>query len=228
MKRAIINLVTPGRYEVGQKRLIETIREHGNFDGDVLTWVGEDKVGARLHHVSPYGFKVFAFFEALRQGYEQILWVDASVYCIADVTPVFDHIDKHGYIMQEAGHMVGTWTNDKTLKHFALTRDQAMQMPMYGNAGFLGLNFNDQRALEFLERWAAAERADMFKGQWHNKANTESLDKRCEGHRHDMCCGSIIAHRLGMEFQKGDEWLQYKSPTETPMNDTIIFGAQGV
>ena len=55
----------------------------------------------------------------------------------------------------------------------------------------------------------------MFKGSW--------ID-----HRHDMTCGSIIANRLKMKFQSGDEWLSYSPVNEKPKNETIIFHASGI
>jgi hypothetical protein len=180
------------------------------------------------HHDNPYAFKVYAFKEAIRRGYETILWLDASVYCEKSPIPVFEHIEKHGYIMQEAGHLVGTWANDKALAYYGISRDEAMQMPMYGNAGFLGLSVHNAKAMKFLNMWDEAQLAGLFKGRWSNEAKTESEDERCKGHRHDMSCGSIIANILKMEYVSGNEWLQYKAPNEPAANETIIFGGQGI
>jgi hypothetical protein len=103
-----------------------------------------------------------------------------------------------------------------------------MNMPMYGNAGFLGLSVNSEIAMDFFDQWHKASVDGIFKGAWSNHNKTESKDERCKGHRHDMVCGSIIANQLKMEYVPGDEWLQYKAPTDQAINDTIIFGAQGI
>jgi hypothetical protein len=199
------------------------------WGGDLLFFTDTDQLqGCPTHNENPYAFKVYAFKEAIRRGYESILWLDASVYCEQSPLVVFEHIEKHGHIMQEAGHLVGTWTNDKALAYFNINRDEAMQMPMYGNAGFLGLNVHSKRAMEFLYNWDLSQRKGAFCGAWNNTNNSESNDERCKGHRHDMSCGSIIANQLKMDYVKGDEWLQYKPMSEAPMNDTIIFGAQGI
>jgi hypothetical protein len=225
IKRCVINLAS-GRYWKGQLRLMETL--NFNWGGDLLFFSEESQLNAPPHLDNPYAFKIYAFREAIRRGYNSILWLDASVYCEKNPKSVFEHIEREGYIMQEAGHLVGTWCNDHTLNYFGLTRDEAMEMTMYGNAGFLGLSTYSEKAMMFLDMWEASMKAGCFKGAWNNGNKTESNDERCKGHRHDMTCGSIIANRLGMVYQSGNEILQYKAPNDLPNNDTIIFGGQGI
>jgi hypothetical protein len=80
----------------------------------------------------------------------------------------------------------------------------------------------------FLDMWEQSMNAGCFKGAWNNGNLSESEDERCKGHRHDMTCGSIIANKLGMVYQSGNEILQYKEQKEPAMNDTIIFGGHGI
>lgn len=210
--KCIINLAT-GSYVKGQDRLRDSLQETG-YKGELLTWTSESQIGAPLHVENPYAFKITSFREAERQGHRFVLWVDASVWAIKDVHPIFDHIAKHGYIMQEAGHNCGNWANDKCLEYFGITREEASKMLMYGNAGFLGLDLWDAYGKTFLLSWEKAMKAGAFKGDWSN-------------HRHDMVCGSIIANQLHMEYQKGDEWMVYAKP-EDEVNETIILKAQGL
>ena len=86
---------------------------------------------------------------------------------------------------------------------------------MYGNAGFLGLDFETGIANHFFLEWNAAMMNGAFRGDWSD-------------HRHDMTCGSIIANRLGMKFQSGNELLEYAGPDDPVKNNTIIFKAQGI
>lgn len=197
----------------GLARLGESLREH--FEGDFLGFIGESSVGAPLHTENPYAFKVFAIARAIELGYTEILWLDTSVVAVANLEPVFKEIAENGYIMQEAGWMVGRWCNDFTLEYFGTNRETAMQMPMYGNAGLLGLNFNSQIACSFFKRWVESMENNCFKGSWDN-------------HRHDMSAGSIIANKLGMKYKKGDELLEYAAPGSKPKNNTIIFQAEGM
>lgn len=223
-KNAIINVAT-GRYIHGQSRLAKSIQ---GMDMDFHGFTSEQQINAPPHTSNPYSFKTHAFRWAFAQGhYENVLWVDASVWAIKDVAPIFEHIIEHGYIMQHAGHMVGRWTNDRALYHYGIDRDDAMKMPMYGNAGFLGLSIESNTAMDFLNEWHKSSMSGMFRGAWTNKNGSESLDARCDGHRHDMSCGSIIANQLNMDYQSGDEWLAYASPDDA-VNDSIILKAQGM
>lgn len=213
-KKCIISFANErGRYKESLSRLEESLK--GNYDGDFLGFIGEESVGSPKHLDNPYAFKVYCWLKAIEQGYTQILWIDSSCFAIKNLNPVFDVINKEGYIMQEAGHLVGTWTNDKTLEYFGITREQAMTMPMYGNAGFLGLNIKKQPAMDFFFRWWDSMLGGCFKGSW-------------DDHRHDMSCGSIIANQLGMKFKPGDEWLQYAGPEDKAINDKISIFAQGM
>lgn len=228
MRKVIVNLAT-GRYLVGQARLRETLMRTG-YDGDMLFYTSEGDMGAEPHHENPYAFKIQGFRRAMEAGYDLIMWLDASVTALKPVQPVFDIIANQGFVMQQAGWWVGTWANDFSLNYFKITREEAMRMEMYGNAGFLGLNVHNPTAMEFLNRWEASAKDGAFKGAWTNLNNSESMDRECRGHRHDMTCGSIIANQLGMNkfYLRGDEWLEYNAPGAHPRNETIIFQAQGV
>jgi hypothetical protein len=225
MKKAIINF-SNGRYIIGQDRLKQSLIAHG-YDGDFIGWQNEQQIGAPPHKANPYAFKTFGFQKAFDMGYDMVMWLDASVVAVANTQPIWDKIENEGYIMQYAGHMCGTWTNDNALRYFKVTRDKAMHYGMYGNAGFLGLNKHDEKAMDFFTQWHQASKVGAFIGNWDNKTFTESRDMRCKGHRHDMSCGSIIANQLKMDMVEGDKWLHYAPPTQQP-KDGVILHAQGV
>ncbi len=227
LKTAIVSFANnAGNYKRGMDRLSDSLC--GRFDGDFLGFIGEEGIGAPLHSENPYAFKIYAIERAIEAGYEQIFWADTSCYAIAPVEPVFDKIKKDGYIIQEIGHYVGTWTNDFTLNYFNITRDEAMTMKCYSNGGIFGLDFKNPIAAEFFRQWKEAMLAGCFKGYWTNDNNTESDDDRCKGHRHDLSCGGIIANKLGMVGVPGNEWFQYAGPDDALNNDTIIFKLQGL
>lgn len=207
-------------------RLVESLRY--NWDGSLIAFIGEETCGAPKHEDNPYAFKIYAIEKALEAGYTQILWVDSSCYAVQPIQPIFDHIDKEGYIMQDAGHFVGTWTNDTALSYFDLNRDEALTMRCYGNAGFLGLDFETEIARKFFYEWKESMLAGMFKGAWTNNDKSESQDERVRGHRHDMSCGSIIANRMDLVLQSSHEWLQYAGPYDKILNDKIYFKAEGL
>lgn len=224
MRKAIVNLSTL-RYAKAQYRLSESLKNR--TDAEVLLYQSERQVGSPMHHINPYAFKIYAIEEALRQGYTQILWLDSSCYAIKEIQPVFDIIDQEGYFMEWSGHWAHHWSNDKSLEYFEVTRDEAMDIPLF-SAGFLGLDFTNDRTKTFFSLWKEAMLAGIFKGEWTNNNKTESQDVRCLGHRHDLTCGGIIAHQLGMKHHKGDNLFQYAKPTDTPESESIVFYLQGI
>lgn len=226
-RKCIISLANNrGNYYAALERLEKSLE--GKFDGTFIGYRDEESVGAPKHEHNPYAFKLFCFADAIRQGFNQILWLDSSVYAIRDVSPVFDIIDREGYIMQEAGCFVGEWCNDRGLDAFKWSRDKAMTKLCYGNAGLLGLDIGRGIPESFLTMWGSAMMAGLFRGAWDNSTRSESSDPRCKGHRHDLVIGSIIANEFGMKYQKGNEILQYAAPDDQPHNDTIVFFAQGL
>jgi hypothetical protein len=202
-----------GNYLRAMHRLETSLQN--NFNGKFIGFTGEASIGAPLHTDNPYAFKVYAFKKALELGYKKILYLDSSVYAVANVQPAFDLIERDGYIMQEAGQYCRDWTNQNALDYFAITREDLGYQVMYGNAGLLGLNFDTEIANHFFQAWESAMLSGAFKGSWSD-------------HRHDMTCGSIIANRLGMKFQSGNEILEYAGPEDPVKNNTIIFRAQGM
>lgn len=219
---------TKNNYVKSLERLNESLRS--NFDGDFISWIGEGALGAPLHVDNPYAFKIYAFRKAKDLGYKNVLWLDSSVYAIKNVQPVFDEIKRDGFIFQEAGHFVGNWSSDSVLKYYGITRDEAMEMRMIGNAGFLGLNFEMGRPIAFLDKWSKAMENGLFKGAWNNNDKSLSEDERCFGMRHDMTNSSIIINQMGLYplAKSAEEWLQYATPFQATMNDTIVFKAWGL
>jgi len=192
-RRCIVNFANGGGwYERGQQRLLKTCAEF--FKGDVVVINNYEQIGSPTHQENPYAFKVYAIEHARKQGYNSILFVDSSMYPVKDVGPVFDYIEKTGYLMQQAGHMVDRWCNDNCREYFKLSAEESKPMIMY-SAGFTGLDFTNPLAVKFFEEWKAAAEAGAFKGDWSNM-------------RHDMTCGSIIAQRLGMSFESKN-WFSY-------------------
>lgn len=224
-KRAVISFANQnGNYYQALARLGDSLK--GRFEGDFIGYIGEKSIGAPLHSEIPYAFKIHAINCAIQHGYEQILWLDSSVYAIRPIDHLFDIIGEQGYLMQDSGWHIGEWTNDHSLDTFKISRDEAMTMKCYGNAGLLGLDTTNKTAIKFLALWGYY--SELFKGDWNNHDNSESNDPRCKGHRHDMSIGSIIANKMGMKFHPFTEILQYAAPDTEPVNDTICLFAQGI
>lgn len=213
-KRAIVNLATGETYINAQKRLKESLVD--KFDGDCFFFTSEKEVGAPLHKDDPYAFKIYAIEKVRELGYNQILWLDASLVAVKDVSPVFDWMTEKGIFMEEAGHYAGSWTNNNTLKYFDLTREDAMKMPMF-SAGFCGMDFRQGVSKEFFAEWKESMLNGCFKGEWKD-------------HRHDMSAGSIIANKHGLNklYSHGGQFFAYIGPGYEKPLDTVVFHLLGV
>jgi hypothetical protein len=227
-KNCIISFAnSKGNYVKALSRLSESLRN--NFDGTFLSWIGEESLGAPLHSENMYAFKIYAFNAARKAGYTNILWVDSSCFAIRNVHPCFDEIEANGFLFQESGFFASEYINDKALDYFGVTREQAREIKLVGNAGMLGLNFDMGLPKVFFDKWEQAMLDKIFIGEWHNNDKTESKSDECKGHRHDMVSG-IILHQMGLShlMKRGDEWLQYATEFQETANSTIIFKASGL
>jgi len=211
--KAIVNLAT-GSFRAGQTRLVNSLK--GNFDGHVFTFQSEHQINSPQHSENPYAFKIFAIEHLRKLGYDQILWLDASVFAIKPVQPVFDWIETNGVFMEAAGHYAGTWCPENVREYFGISRTSVNKMPMF-SAGYTGIDFTNPVGVKFFEAWAKAMRAGMFKGSWSN-------------HRHDMTCGSIVANLqlLDRTYSPGGNFFAYIGPLYGEPGQNAIFHVQGI
>lgn len=203
MRTCIIDLAVDKWYPRGQRRLADTLAKQG-YTGDLILH-SSYPAGCPTHQEVPYGFKPHLIEAARQQGYEVVLWLDASMMAIRHPAPVFEHILVHGHLFEATWEDVsrqpwklGQWSTDAFLVHHGVTRDEAMQIPLF-SAGFTGLDLRRERSQEFLRQWLALSGDGIsFHGPWYDKG----ADPRYQGHRHDMSAGALLAHRMGMEVTR--------------------------
>lgn len=209
----IVNFSTK-EYAKGQKRLANSLNGYKSLMFDKY-----EAIGSPTHQDSPYEFKVHAIKTAMASSPDSIiLWCDASLYRVGDLKIIEEIILKDGYFMTEAGHYVGRWTNQFTRDYFRLTEQELKQgeggITMF-SAGLLGLDSAAPHAMEFLSRWEQAAKAGCFKGSY-------------EDHRHDMSSASIIAKRMGMNYQRGGQHMAYIGPGYSQPEKDVVFLCQGM
>ena len=180
--RAIVNVAVGKWYPQGQQRLRRSLIDAG----DTTERIFLKRFPGKSHQQTPYGFKVDAFREAQRRGYEQVLWVDASCWYKRNLTDAWDQIERDGYLLGLEGWKVAEWCSPEVLELAGYTREQAMEMDLM-LGGFIGLDLSSPIGNRFLDRWEHARDQGWFNGSWVN-------------HRHDMTAGSIIAFELGMKL----------------------------
>jgi hypothetical protein len=210
-KRAILNVATD-RYVPFQDRLVNSLAAVG-WSGGVLRWTNELPPGSPPHDQAPYGFKLYAVSEALRQGYPSVLWLDAPCIAGGSLEPIFETIEREGHCFVSGDERLGNWASDACLAAFGIPRDAAMEMPLL-NGAFIGLDLEHSRTRDWTRRIVQQCEAGLFKGAAlteHAPADVRarnvdkdtghlSDDPRCWGHRHDEAVGSCLAQLLGMDF----------------------------
>ena len=224
MKHCIVNF-SDYKFKAGQDRLRESLIQQG-YQGDVILFNDFNQVGSKVHLEVPYQFKVYAIQKVREMGYDIVLYCDASLYAIREVMPVINHIIEKGYLMEYCGFSAGQFSTDLCLNDFNLTRNEAMSIPLH-SAGFTGLNFQNELATKFFDKWFQSAKEEItFKGDWNNNSKQCSQDERCLGHRHDQTTASIIAHQLEME-RTNPHFMQYAYDGVVVQPNTI-FNCRGV
>ncbi len=202
--RAIVNYSTE-KYYKGQDRLFKSIPV---FSG-ACVMLKERSLKTPSHSENPYAFKIYAFeyAHALNFGYQQIVWLDASMYAVKPLEPLFEHIEREGYFLQDSEWPNSRWTNKRALEYFGTNEGQNI------SSGCVGLDFTKPIGREFFKLWKQSMLDGIFKGSW-------------EDHRHDQTCASLIALKLGMTISPKDTFFQYA--TEPPIKEHILLIVDGI
>jgi hypothetical protein len=214
-RRCVVTLATDDKqYAASLERLEASLTSVG-FTGELVSWRGgRFPEGSPSHSDVPFAFKPYCLAEAARGGGELLLWLDAACIAVRPLDPIFDRLDRNGYVLFRNGqHRVGEWASDLALELFGLSREDAMSIPEV-NAAALGLNTGSEIGATFLARWfRAASDGVAFRGvasepgsepdylavKW-NRDGLVSADRRVRGHRHDQTVAGLLAAELGMNL----------------------------
>ena len=185
-------------YPNGVRRQHESLIATGTNFNQILHWIDRYPPGSPTHQQTMYAFKPYAAMEAIRRGYNIILWLDASCWAIRNIQPIFDHIEQHGYLVFQNGYTVGQWSTDAYLNKIGWTRDFALTVPDT-LTGCIGFDARTEIGKQFFNEWyAAANDGVSFNGCHTNEHGECSPDKRCLGHRHDQTVASVLVHQMGL------------------------------
>lgn len=199
-RQAVVSVATGGWYPQGQQRLFDSLEEKGE-NATRLFWRDQYPPNSPTHEDAPYAFKPYAFRRARELGFDQAIWLDASVWLHKrNLADIWARIDEDGWYLEPDGNMLGNWISDRVLTMLGLSRDEAMGIPLI-EGKMIGLDFRNETACKFLDEWTRLADIGAFYGRWDNLDRFESSDERCLGHRHDISCGSPVAARLGMHLQ---------------------------
>lgn len=206
--RAIVSFANTPAYLEKMQRLELSL--HGKTDAEFFAFVTEHQVGCKPHSVCPYQFKPYAIDKVRKMGFTSILWADSPIVAVKDLSPVFDHIERHGFIFfDNIGHPLGKWMNDKGLAHFGLTRSAAMNIQQIMACCF-GLDFTNPKAQEFFNLYHGLS-DELYPGSWSD-------------HRHDQAVASALIHWKGLEILNGQQtFFMYENHRfAVPINEETI------
>ncbi len=201
----IVNVGCDYWYEKGTARLLKSLHEN-EYKGSVMANFGLP-IGSEPHEENPYSFKVEAILRALHAGYKNIFWMDSSIYCNENPNHIFEILDEHGYFFVKTGYNCAQSVNDKCLKWFGVSRDEAEKIPEIAS-GFWGLNFEKEQSLQILNKWINSCREGCFKGSRTHDSN-ESEDKRFLFHRQDQSALSLSISTFGLKLKEFGDVVSY-------------------
>lgn len=192
---------------------LETSLAEAGYAGAFASWSEKYPEGCPSHRDSPCAFKPFCLSEAAAAGYELVLWLDATVQAIRPIEPLFECVERDGYLIFAEDHSVGEYCKDEALGPLGITREESFSMRSCW-ACALGLDLRNPLSLEFLERWKElAVDGVTFPGpRWSGFLGfpqTASADPRVKGHRYDQTAASVLALRLGMTKWRSKEFFSY-------------------
>jgi hypothetical protein len=184
------------RYAGVETKLVESIKRFYPT-ADVFVFHSYSEIGCPPHETHPYGFKPYAIDHVKRKGYPIVFWCDSCIRLVKSIEPLIPEIAARGVFLQKDGWVTGQWANDKSLKYFGVSRDEAMDISAV-YACIMAFDFRTTIAYRFLGKWKQACDEGIFRGGWKNDTQSESEDIRCLGHRHDQTCAELVSHQLAI------------------------------
>jgi HNH endonuclease len=232
-RQCVVSLATADKSYPEYLDRLERSLEHVGFAGEFMCWrPGSFPVDSPAHMEVPFAFKPYCLSEAREHGGKLLLWVDSSCVAVRPLEPIFDQIERDGYILfRNDSHRVGEWASDEALGALGLSRDEAMEMPEV-NAAVIGLNMSSPVSNLFLERWRrTAQEGLAFRGVSDqlrdrkdyqavksNRGARVSSDPRVRGHRHDQTVAGVLAARLGMRLSSAGLWVSSGARRTKPID----------
>lgn len=189
-----------------------------------ICWRNEWPTGSPPHLAMPYAFKYYAVRDAFQKGYRYVMWLDAGTQAIAPIQPLWDRVEKYGYVLLNGCDNLSKWISDYALDRFGYTRDQAKNMTLAGGC-LIGLDSQNATAMEFFQAWGELVKDRKLLMGANRKAresngvmrslmlsdHDESVisdDPTVEGHRSDESCFSLLMDKMKMEPINYTQWLE--------------------
>jgi hypothetical protein len=210
MKVAIVNAAIGAGYVAGQARLRASIATHAK-DVSFLGYTGFPCDGYdRSNH---YNVKASAMEDAMRQGFDVLIWMDASCIVTKPIGTLVQRIKERGIYLASSGYSAGQTCTDRQLAAFGIDRDTAMSIPDAAS-GTVGIDLRSPIGADFLSQWIGAAKAGLFSGSRTHSVE-DSADPRFLFGRQDQAIASLIAHKFGLPLDALGELTSYWPPSAT-------------
>jgi hypothetical protein len=239
--RAVVCVATTPAYQKGMDRLQEALMLQS------VNWrMWSSTRDWPSHSEKPYAFKAYAMHDAVDTGADTLLWADACMLPVQDMTPLWERIERDGYWFSRNGWSNYEWTADSAYPDLfpGIAIDDARRLNKdipHVVATCFGISLKHLRGRHFLkEYYRLASETKAFCGPWTNctagceKHASHYTDQRfgncgpadVRGHRHDQTAASVIAWRLGVKLTDPPEIFAYGKAGE-PFDPRTIMIADG-
>lgn len=241
MSRAVVSVASDS-WTVGQARLLSQLRAQGE---QFEAWINQLPAGCPPHRTRgvlgapqeqcvPYAFKAYALKEAVVRGHSTLMWADACILPIKDLTPLWERIERDGYWFARNGYRNDEWTADSAYEDLfnwpvggepnpSLEDMRQLNRDIQHVVGTcFGISTAHPLGHMFLEEYyRLASTTKAFCGPWQNSnapmvagRNSDRYAAPCGppttlGHRHDQSAASVIAWRLGFKLSDPPEIFCY-------------------
>jgi hypothetical protein len=147
------------------------------------------------HEAVPYGFKPYAFAQAIKDGYEQIIWMDSSVRLIRHPKKLLDYAGTNGFaVWDNLGHPLSRWIADSTANQLKIRPEELAICPQI-MACVIVADVTHEHTQYILKEWIEYSKDGIsFQG-----AGGSTRPEHC-GHRHDQSVLSYLLWKNNIEF----------------------------
>ena len=156
---------------------------------------------------SLYGFKPHAIHQAYLSSvlsgekFEKMIWLDPSVLPTTPLDALINALDEHPILTITGDATMDKMCNDKALKYFGVTREEAQWIKHVGGTIY-GFNFTNPKAVEVFNLWKKAEEDGIFGTQ----------DEFMNHHWADEACFALALYKCNVEqyFPKDFKYANQK------------------
>lgn len=210
MKAAIVNAAIGSGYVAGQARLRASIATHAP-DVSFLGYTGFPCKG--YDEGNSYNAKASAMEDAMGQGFDILIWMDASCIVTKPLAPLLARIAERGIYLASSGYAAGQTCTDRQLEAFGIDRDTAMGIADAAS-GTVGIDLRHADGRFFLKEWTKAARDGLFAGS-RTHSIEDSADPRFLFGRQDQSIASLIAYTLDLPLDALGDLTSYWPPSAT-------------